>query len=63
MCGFSINDKRNLVSINYNLHKHLHTDAYHTAVGIIISRAYKKAGVLKAIKLMKSILATASYLV
>ena len=55
MCGFSINDKRNLVSINYNLHKHLHTDAYHTAVGIIISRAYKKAGVLKAIKLMKSI--------
>ena len=60
----SINNSRNLVSINYNLHKVLHTKAYYSAIDNLIVNAYNKRGrkgVLTTVALVKAMLATASY--
>ena len=63
-CNLSINDSRNLVNINRNLHLYMHTISYYTSVNAMVEIAYarkKKAGVLKAVASLKSILATISY--
>lgn len=60
----SINDPRNLVYLNYNFHRVLHTQAYYTTINELIVVAYNKKrrnGVLSTVALVKAILATASY--
>ena len=55
------------VAINYNLHRRLHTNAYYTAVNVIITSAYgkgrtywvRRAYVISALNSIKSILLVA----
>lgn len=59
---YGINDKRNLITINYNLHIFLHTQVYYNAVNTIITNADKKGvnGVLAAMALIRGVLYTFS---
>ena len=63
-CKLNINDSRNLVSISYNLHKPLHTNAYCAAINSLVVTAYKKnkdRGVINAVIFVKCLLTVASY--
>ena len=62
--GLNINDQRNLVKISVYLHYYVHTTAYFEAINAIVKIADKhgKSGVLKAVKFIKSLLATISYI-
>ena len=59
----SINNSRNLVDINYNLHRVVHTKVYYDSIETIIKAAYKKSsvkGVLNAVSVLKGFLKTVS---
>ena len=61
--GLSINNSRNLVDINYNLHRVVHTKVYYDSIETIIKAAYKKSsvkGVLNAVSVLKGFLKTVS---
>lgn len=66
--GIGINSNTNKVEINYNLHRRLHTNAYYTAVNIIITTAYgkgktywvRRAYVITALDSIKKILIVAN---
>ena len=50
--GLNVNSSCNLVDIKYNLHRHLHTDAYYKAVYEFLKRAkgsYKKINLVLAV--------------
>ena len=59
--GIGINSNTNLVSIKYNLHRHLHTKSYYTSVNNLLKKVQgSKKKVLQALTSIKSILLAAS---
>lgn len=59
----SINNSRNLVDINYNLHKVMHSKVYYGSIETIIKEAFKKRGVkgvLNVVSVLKGFLKTVS---
>ena len=61
--GLSINHSKNMVDINYNLHRVMHTKVYYKSIETIIKAAYKKSsvkGVLNAVSVLKGFLKTVS---
>lgn len=59
----SINNSRNLVDINYNLHKVMHSKVYYGSIETIIKEAFKKRGVkgvLNVVSALKGFLKTVS---
>lgn len=62
-CGYGINNEMNLVAINYNLHKVMHTTAWYTTVDSYIIVAYCNGGkeqVVNSVAVVKLILQLAS---
>ena len=62
-CKNSINDSRNLVYVNYNLHRVMHTNMWYSTVDNYVQVAYKEGGekqVVDCLKAIKLILQVAS---
>ena len=59
--GIDINHAVNLVTLNYNYHKHIHTNEYYNGVNNFVKTGYErvsnhKAGVFAALLIMNAIL-------
>ena len=60
---YSINDPINMIYLNYNLHKVMHTKVYYESINTIICSSYnrkKDQGVLTAMLLIRSLLRVAN---
>ena len=61
--GLSINHSKNMVDINYNLHKVMHSKVCYGSIETIIKEAFKKRGVkgvLNVVSVLKGFLKTVS---
>ena len=61
--GLSINHSKNMVDINYNLHKVMYSKVYYGSIETIIKEAFKKRGVkgvLNVVSVLKGFLKTVS---
>ena len=54
--NMSVNSSINLISINERFHRHLHTNAYFTAVNSLLATGNSKFGVIAAMCLIRTVL-------